>query len=65
MRKTDINLTMLSLILISCFTANGRQEELSLVSTSKVGVGYSVDVAEGYAYVTNNDGVVIVDVQHA
>lgn len=65
MRKTYFLLLIMiiSLILNSCSAADSKQGILSLVSYSKkAGVGYCVYVADGYAYVTNNDGVVIFDV---
>lgn len=54
---------VLIMSLLSVFCIAAGKEDLGLVSTSKIGVGYNVDMAEGYAYVTNNDGVVIVDVR--
>jgi len=63
MRKVKIILLMGSLMLISCISACHSQGTLSLVSYSKkAGVGYRVCTSDGYAYVTNNDGVVIFDV---
>ena len=63
MRKVKIILLMGSLMLISCISACHSQGTLSLFSYSKkAGVGYSVYVSDGYAYITNNNGVVIFDV---
>ena len=63
MRKLKIILLMESLMLISCISVCHSQGTLSLVSYSKkAGVGYSVCVDKDYAYITNNDGVVIFDV---
>jgi hypothetical protein len=47
---------------ILCVSACKSQGVLSRVSTSKAGVAYDVYVEDGYAYITNNDGVVIFDV---
>ena len=59
----NIRMYILGLILLSCSNAHPKQEKLQLISYSKkAGVGYSVCVDDGYAYVTNNDGVVIFDV---
>ncbi len=49
--------------LIACISACQRQDALRLVSTTKSGVSYGVHVDAGYAYITNNDGVIIFDVQ--
>jgi hypothetical protein len=63
-RKTHFLLLMMSLILISCSSADTKQGILSLISYSKkAGVGYRVYVEDGYAYITNNKGVVIFDVR--
>ena len=64
MRKSHLFLLMMSLILISCGVADTKKGILSLVSYSKkAGVGYRVYVEDGYAYITNNKGVVIFDVR--
>jgi len=45
-----------------CISTCKSQGVLSRVSTSKAGVAYDVYVEESYAYLTNNDGVIIFDV---
>ncbi|MBN1486473.1 MAG: hypothetical protein JW981_02450 [Anaerolineae bacterium] len=61
-KKKRTVLLIVWLMLISCISACQRQGTLSMVSTSKAGVGYGVYVDEGYAYITNNDGVIVFDV---
>lgn len=50
------------LVLIVAISACQGQGRLTVVSSSRAGVGYGVHVDAGYAYITNNDGVVIFDV---
>lgn len=57
---------LLSLVLIAfCSSACQRHGALGLISASKAGVGYGVHVDEGYAYITNNDGVIIFDIRES
>ncbi len=65
MRSRHKGFLTLCLVLISSISACQRQDGLGLVSTSKAGVGYGVFVDDGYAYVTNNDGVIIFDVEES
>jgi hypothetical protein len=63
MRKMYAVLLMTWIIFIGCTPRRHSQGTLSLVSYSKeAGVSYGVSVDKNYAYVTNNDGVVIFDV---
>jgi hypothetical protein len=63
MRKMYAVLCMSWLTLICCTPRRHSQGTLSLVGYSKeAGVGYGVSVDKDYAYVTNNNGVVIFDV---
>jgi hypothetical protein len=63
MRKKHAVLFGLCLLVTSGMFAEDRQKTLSFVCTSKAGVGYGVYVEDGHAYITNNDGVDIFDVQ--
>jgi hypothetical protein len=65
MRSKHIVIFTLCLVLISSMSACQRRDALGLVSTSKAGVGYGVFVDDGYAYITNNDGVIIFDVEES
>lgn len=63
MRKMHAILLIGWLTLTCCTSTRHSQGTLSLVCYCKeAGVGYSVFVDKDYAYVTNNDGVVIFDV---
>ena len=63
MRKVYAVLLICSLTLICCTPRRHSHGTLSWVSYSKeAGVGYGVCVDKDYAYVTNNDGVVVFDV---
>jgi hypothetical protein len=63
MRRLHKVIFTICFVLISSISACQRQNVLSQVSTSKAGVGYGVFVDDGYAYITNNDGVNIFDVE--
>lgn len=63
MRKIHFLLFMVTTIFLFCSTVDSNQEILKFISDfKKVGVGYSVHVEDGYVYITNNSGMVIVDV---
>jgi hypothetical protein len=60
-----VALLTVSLLLASCqATLFKTQGAIHRVGRLRVGTAYDVHVEGGYAYVTNNDGVVIVDVQN-
>lgn len=63
MRKKRTLLLIVWLTLIVSISTGQSQGTLGLISYSKkAGVGYSVCVDKDYAYITNNDGVVIFDI---
>lgn len=63
MRMKHIILFSVCFLIIYCMFADDNHDVLSLISTSKAGVGYGIYVDDAYAYITNNDGVIIFDVQ--
>ena len=63
MRKTSTLRLLLWFLIIFCVSACQAQDALYPLSTTKAGVGYGVYVNGGYAYITNNEGVLIFDVQ--
>ena len=63
MRKMHAGLLISCFTLIFCTCTRHNQGSLSFVCSCKeAGVGYGVCVDKDYAYITNNDGVVIFDV---
>jgi hypothetical protein len=62
MKMKHLFLFLRWLIFVLCITACERGDALHKISTSRAGVGYGVHVHEGYAYITNNEGVIIFDV---
>ena len=65
MRKIHFLLLIINLVVVFCCAADLNQGILNLVSYSKkAGVGYRVYVEDGYAYITNNTGVVIFELKH-
>lgn len=63
MRAKLLVLFGVCLIITSCMFAEEKLGILRLISTSKAGAGYGVHVDDGHAYIANNDGVVIFDIQ--
>jgi hypothetical protein len=57
-------LVIIWVTLCCCLSACDSKGPLTLVSRSKTaGVGYAICVLEHHAYITNNDGVVVFDIQ--
>ncbi len=66
MRKMHIVLLIVWFMLTFCSCARHSEGALSFVCYCKeAGVGYGVYVDKDYAYVTNNDGVVVFDIRQS